>query len=168
MSEWESTISVMGVKDLTDSLETVIKKYPESARICLRDEARRTRKEIVKNAKSMTHIHSKAKMSLGRVGSYRISPVRGEGTEQYVEITARARHFHLVEKGHTIKAQNKLVFASKKTGKKIVIRNKNAGQVKGKVAGKFFLQKAREEEAEHFPEFVDEMVDKLLREGSLL
>lgn len=161
----DSTVKVIGIDDLDASIRKVIKKYPDRAGECLRDEARRTRKEIVKNAKDTTNTKSKSKRSLGKVGSYRISQVQGYNENQYVEISARSPHYHLVERGHAMKMPARVAYFNKKSGKKVSFRSPYAGQSRGRVSGRFFLKKAKEAEAERFPEFVDEMLERLLHES---
>lgn len=161
----EETIKVIGIENLDASLQKIIRRYPDKAGDCLREEARKTRKEIVRNAKAMTNTNSKSKRSLGKIGSYRVSQVQGYGVNQFVEISARSSHYHLVERGHAIKLPRTFSYKNPKTGKTLKFRSPYAGQTRGRVQGKFYLKKAKETEAERFPEFVDEMLDSLLREA---
>lgn len=160
-------VKVVGIEDLNESLKALIKKYPDRAGECLRKEGYRTRGQIVKSARENTDTASKSPKSLGKVGSYRVSQVKGYGVNQYVEISARSPHFHLVERGHVIKQPFSYSYKRKDTGKIVKFKWKDGGQIKGRVAGRFFLKKAEEAEAERFPEFVDEMLDKLLNEVGL-
>ena len=162
MKEWTEKIDVIGVEDLEKSVQKLIRRYPDKAGECLRAEARRTRKEIVKNARDLTDTNSKSRMSLGKIGSYKISQVQGYGVNQYVEISARAPHYHLVERGHAMKLPYHFSYKNPRNGKKITHLSPYGGQTRGRVQGKFFLKKAKEAEAERFPEFVDAMVDELL------
>lgn len=167
MKEWTSQVKVIGLDDLTESLQAIIKKYPDRAGECLREEARRTRKDIVKNARELTETNTKSKMSLGRIGTYKISQVQGYGVNQYVEIGARAPHYHLVERGHAMVLPYHFTWKNKKTGQEISRTWKNGGQTRGRVSGRFFLKKAKDAEKERFPIFVDEMVDKIIRDVGL-
>ena len=161
----DDVVSVIGVKDLDDSVQKLIKRYPDKAGECLKEEARRTRKRIVQNAKDELNTNAGNRMSLGKAGSYRISQVKGYGSGQYVEITARSPHYHLVERGHAMVLPYKFSYKNSQTGVRIKRTWKHGGESRGRVAGRFFLKKAREEEEVHFPEFVDKMVDDLLRES---
>ena len=161
----EETVKIVGIEDLEESIKKMINKYPDEAGECLRAEARKTRKEIVKNAKETTKTKVKSRQSLGKIGSYRISQVQGFRENQYVEISARAKHFHLVERGHVIKMPDFIAYKNKKTDKVVRFKSPYAGQTRGRVQGKFFLKKAREEEAERFPEVVSQMLDTLIHEA---
>jgi hypothetical protein len=166
MGEWLEKVDVVGLDDLTQSMRDLIRKYPDRAGEFLREEARRTRKEIVNNAKSSMKTDTKNRMSLGRVGSYRISQVQGYGENQYVEISARSPHFHLLERGHALVRQDGRTI--KVHGKKVKIRFKDGGSTIGHVSGKFFLKKAKDAEAERFIEAADDLVDELLKESGLI
>lgn len=163
MAEWESTIQVIGLDDLTESMQKLVKRYPDRAGDLLRSEALKTRKEIAKNAKSSFKVDNKRKKMLSRVGSYRVSQVKGYGVNQYVEISARSPHFHLLERGHAV------VTPKHRTIKKKGIRFtlKSGGRTVGNKSGYFFLKKAKDEEAIRFPEAVDDMVNAILKESGL-
>ena len=167
MTEWDTSVKVIGLDDLSESLQSFVKKYPDRAGECLRAEARRTRKEIVKNARDLTETHTTSKMSLGRIGSYRVSQVQGYGVNQYVEIGARSPHYHLVERGHAMVLPKHFTWKNPKTGEQIKRTWKNGGQTRGRVSGRFFLKMAKDAERERFPHFVDEMVDKIIRDVGL-
>ena len=156
-------IEVIGLDDLTAEMQDLIKRYPDRAGDTLRKEALKTRKDIVKNARSDFKTETKNKKSLGRIGSYRVSQVQGFGVNQQVTIAARSPHFHLLERGHALVVP--YTRKIKKTG--IKYRPKNAGQTIGRVQGYFFLKKAKDEEAMRFPEAVDKMVDGILRDSGL-
>lgn len=158
----EHTIDVIGLDNLTESMQKLIKKYPDRAGLALRKEGMETRKRIVKNAKSSVNTNTKRKKSLGRIGSYRVSQVKGYGINQYVEISARSPHFHLVERGHALVQPHGRKL---KSGKRIHF--KNGGQTIGRVSGKFFMKKTKEEEVTLFPQVIDRMVDSLLKESGL-
>ena len=165
MVEWDTSVKVIGLDDLSESMKKLVKMYPDKAGECLREEALRTRKEIVKNAKDLTNTHTQSKFSLGRIGSYRVSQVQGLGINQYVEISARSRHYHLVERGHESVVPYHFVWRNPKTGERIKRTWKSGGQSRGRVAGRFFLKKAKDAEQERFPEFVSKMVDDLIKEA---
>lgn len=163
MAEWGSTIEVIGLDDLSDSMQKLVKRYPDRSGDLLRAEALKTRKEIAKNAKSSFNVDNRRKKMLSRIGSYRVSQVKGYGINQYVEISARAPHFHLLERGHAIVTPRHRVV--KKTG--VRITSKNGGKAVGNKSGYFFLKKAKDAEAMRFPQVVDEMVNKILKESGL-
>ena len=161
----EATVTVKGIDELERSMRDMVRLYPDMAGDCLRSEAIKTRKDIVKNARSDTNTRSKSRMSLGRIGSYRVSQVQGYNERQYVEISARSPHFHLVERGHQIKVPYHFTYKNKITGEKIRRTWKNGGQIKGRVEGKFFLKKAKDDEQERFPMFVSQMVDEMIKKA---
>jgi len=165
MKEWETEVTVVGIDDLEESMQKLVKKYPDKAGECLREEALRTRKEIVKNAKSLTNTQTKNRMSLGRIGSYKVSQVQGLGINQYVTISARSPHYHLVERGHESVVPYHFTWKNPKTGGKIKRTWSKGGQLRGRVSGRFFLKKAKDDEQDRFPEFVSKMVDELIKEA---
>lgn len=165
MDQWR-TIDVIGLDDLTDSIKRLVKNCPDRVGKVLRQEALKTRKEIVKNAKSSLHVDTQNKKSLGRIGSYRVSQVKGFGMNQYVEIQARSPHYHLVERGHAlVKPRGRKI--KMKSGNLKLLKFRNGGQTIGSVSGRFFLKKAKDNEALRFPEVIDDMVDELLKETGL-
>lgn len=158
MDNWEEFVTVIGLDDLTESLSKLAKNYPGIAGEVLREEGRALRKNIVKNARDMTETKRQSKQSLGKIGSYRVSQVKGFGQNQYVEVYARSKHFHLVERGH----QMVMPFTRKlKNGKRIKL--KSGGTVKGRVEGKFFLKKAKDLEVIRYPQAMDAALDKTLK-----
>lgn len=146
MSEVELTFD--GMEELTDALGDLARKYPDRAGELLQKNARELRKEVVRKTRDLTRSNGSSKKSLGRVGSYKISPVLGYGENQYVEVSAKAPHFHLVEHGH-----NKYDFHGNPTG--------------GFVSGKHMMREAVKIHEEKFPETVSGMVDTLLKEEGL-
>jgi hypothetical protein len=140
-------MDVSGLEDLQESLEQLSRKYPDKAGDLLRKDGRSLRKMIVREAKQQTDTDENHKMSLGKVGSYSISQVKGFGSQQYVEISAKAPHFHLVENGHMMKTKS--------------------GKTVGFVVGVHFLDRATKEYQNDMPEHVEEMVDELLKEAGL-
>lgn len=162
----EHTIEVIGLDSLTESMQKMVRKYPDRSGEVLREEALKTRKEIVNNARASMNTDNRRKKSLGRIGSYRVSQVQGIGINQYVEISARSPHFHLLERGHALVRPYGRRFKLK-SGKTVKVTFKNGGKTIGSVPGKFFLKKAKESEALRFPEVVDKMVDTLLKDSGL-
>jgi len=142
-------VTFSGMNELVESLENLTRKYPDKAGELLQKDAKELRKEVVKKTKEVTNTDSSSKQSLGKVGSYKISPVLGYGTNQYVEISAKAPHFHLVEHGH-----NKYDFHGNPTG--------------GFVQGKHMMRETVKKHEEQMPKTVSSMVDTLLKEEGLL
>ncbi len=146
MSEQMLSMSVDGLEDLEKSFRELVNKYPDKAGDLLRADARQLRKDVVKEVKKLTKTTGSSKRSLAKVGSYKISQVQGYYEGQYVEISAKSPHFHLVENGH-----------------ELIIN----GQNRGFVQGKHMLDTAVKRHQESMPGIVSDMVDKLLEEGGL-
>ena len=146
MSEVELTFN--GLDELTESLADLSRKYPDRAGELLQKNARELRKEVTKKVRDDTRSRGSSKYSLAKVGSYKISPVLGFGENQYVEVSAKAPHFHLVEHGH-----NEYDFHGNPTG--------------GFVQGKHMMREAVKIHEQKFPETVSGMVDTLLKEEGL-
>lgn len=142
MDDREFTIS--GLSEVTESFEKIIKAYPDKAGDLLRKNAFKLRKEVVNNVKSDTKSKGKSKKSLAKLGSYKVSQVKGIGENQYVEISAKSPHFHLVEHGHNL-----------------VIKGKNIGFV----PGKHMMEKAAKNFEDNSEQMAQELIDKLLKEG---
>ena len=160
------TVEVVGLDELTKDMMTFVKKYPDFAGDILRSEALKTRKDIVKNARESMKTDRKRKRSLGRIGSYRVSQIQGIGKSQYVEISARSPHYHLLERGHAIVTPYGRTI-KKKSGETTKIKFSKGGQTIGRVSGKYFLKKAKDAEAERFPQVMNEAVDILLKKSGL-
>ncbi|MCI8408706.1 MAG: hypothetical protein HFJ09_05465 [Lachnospiraceae bacterium] len=160
--EMIASVSVEGMNELTRDLKKIVKKYPKKADELLKKNARLTRKEVVKNVKKETKSNKESKKSLARIGSYKISQVKGYGTEKYIEISANSRHFHLVEHGHDI-IMPKFHGVQGEKGKRIP--NKNAGQKVGRVQGKHMMANAIKKAEKDMPETLSKMVDELLKES---
>ncbi len=147
MSENNSiSFDVHGTEDLAEALGALAKEYPDAAGELLEQNAKELRKKVAKKAREMLHTNG-TKRSLGRMGSYGASKAKNFGKNQYVEISAKSPHFHLLERGHEL--------VDKK------------GNVKGYVQGYHFMEKATQEFEEEMPEMVEKMVDQLLKESGL-
>lgn len=142
MGDREFTIS--GLSEVTESFEKIIRAYPDKAGDLLRKNAFKLRKEVVNNVKSDTKSKGKSKKSLAKLGSYKVSQVKGIGKNQYVEISAKSNHCHLVEHGHNL-----------------VIKGKNIGFV----PGKHMMEKAVKSYEDKSEQMALELIDKLLKEG---
>lgn len=148
MADQMVSMSVDGLEDLEKSFKDLVNKYPDRAGDLLKEDARKLRKDVVKETKKVTKTKSSSKRSLGKVGSYKISPVQGIGANQFVEISAKSPHFHLVEHGHV------LVLPS--------------GETRGFVQGKHMMDTTVKQHQESMPNTVADMVDKLLKEEGLI
>lgn len=161
----ELSISIEGLDELADSFKNLAKKYPDRAGELLQNNAKELRKEVVQNVKKETKFNRENKKSLARVGSYRISPIMGYREKQFVEISAKSPHFHLVEHGH----ENIMPpFHGIKGQKGVRIPNKNAGEKIGFVQGKHIMAAAVKKTEKEMPGTLSNMVDELLREGGFL
>lgn len=146
MSEQTASLSFSGLEELQEKFESLVKKYPDRAGELLQKNARELRKDVVKEVKKETKTKGKSKRSLAKVGSYKISKVQGFGANQFVEISAKSPHFHLVEHGHDL-----------------IIRGQNRGFVQGKHVMKVVVRRTDAK----MPETVEKMIDELLKEGGL-
>lgn len=135
---------------LQETLKELTKNYPDRAGELLREDANKLRKDIAAEFKDKSEQTKLKKGSLGRFGSYRISPVQGFGINQYVEISAKSPHYHLVERGHNV-------------------TNKDGEIVgKGSVEGLHILDNNVKKHQNEFEEVVSGMVDTLLKENGLI
>lgn len=147
MSEQMISMKIDGLEELQDAFEDLVKKYPDKAGDMLRKDARQLRKEIVKEVKKAVKTDTNSKRSLGKLSSYEISDVKGLGIQQFVEVSAKSPHFHLVEHGHNLV----------KDGVNI-----------GFVQGRHMMDKAVKTHEENMQDTVLIMIDDLLKEGGLL
>ena len=139
---------VDGLEDLIDSLKDLTNKYPDRAGELLQKNAKQLRKDVVKEVKDLTDTDGSSKRSLAKAGSYAISQVQGFGTNQYVEISAKSPHFHLVEHGHDLVT--------------------HSGETIGFVQGKHMMENAVRKSAENMPSTVEDMIAELLKEEGLV
>ena len=142
-------MSVEGLEDLIDSLKDLSEKYPDRAGGLLQANAKKLRKEVVKRVKDLTDTDGSSKRSLAKAGSYAISQVQGFGSNQYVEISAKSPHFHLVEHGHEI-----VTHSGEKTGRR--------------VPPKHMMRDAVKKTELEMPSTIEDMVAELLKEEGLL
>jgi hypothetical protein len=137
-------MSIEGLDELATEFERLVKRYPDKAGELLKDEAKKLRKKVAKRMKDEKKSRYKSKRPLENAGQYSISPVLGMGARQYVEVSAKAPHFHLVEHGHDL------------------VRN---GQTVGHVQGTHFFENTVKEHEAEMPSVVSNMIDELLKEG---
>lgn len=98
------TLRVEGLGELKKNLDELVKKYPDRAGNLLRAEALSLRKNVASEMRQKTNVSEKSKKSLGKIRNYKVSQVQGLGAYQFVEISAKPPHFHLVEHGHVLKS----------------------------------------------------------------
>lgn len=158
------SFSIEGVDELLSDFRRLTKAYPDKAGELLKKEARGLRKEVVKNVKKSTTPDADNKQSLARASQYRISQVQGIGEKQFVEISAKSPHFHLVEHGHEIIMPS---HHGIKGQEGVRIPNKNAGQNVGFVQGKHMMADAVKVYERELPNALSNMVDALLEEEGL-
>lgn len=139
----ELDFNIEGLEELANDFDRLVKKYPDKAGDVLRAEARTLRQKASRRMKREKKSRQTTKRPLENVGSYKVSPVQGLGTAQYVEVSAKSPHFHLVEHGHDL------------------VRN---GQTVGHVQGTHYFENTVKEQEAQMPMVVQRMVDKLLKE----
>lgn len=95
-------IELRGMDELISSVDELVKRFPDKTGDFLRKKAMETRRGVAKEARSAVDVDPSNKYSLGKAGSYKVSPVMGYGADQYVELSAKSPHFHLIEHGHEL------------------------------------------------------------------
>ena len=148
MEEQTLSMNIDGIDELVRSLENLVKKYPDRAGELLKKDAQKLRKDVVEEVKKVTKTKASSKRSLAKLGSYKISPVLGIGASQYVEVSAKSPHFHLVEHGHVLKTKN--------------------GKTIGFVHGKHMMDTTVKKHENELPDIVNKMVDDLLKQEGLV
>ena len=143
------SVNVQGVDDLQESLNVLVRKYPDEAGRLLVRQARELRKDVVKLVKNDTDSPGTSDRSLTKLSEYKISKVYGIGSQQYVEVSGKSPHFHLVENGHMQIDEN----------------GKTVG--KGFVVGYHFMDRASKKRRIAIPAELEAVVDRLLREAGL-
>lgn len=152
--EHTMSMSLEGMGDLVESLKELTRRYPDRAGELLQENAKKLRKEVVKNVKETTTPTKGTKKKrppkkpLHKIGSYGISQVQGYNERQYVEISAKSPHFHLVEHGHELV--------------------KPSGEVIGFVQGKHMMENAAKKAESEMPSTLEDMVTELLKEEGLI
>lgn len=159
-------IKVDGLDELSASFTDLIKKYPDRAGELLQKEGKTLRKDVVSKINQHLNTSDSMKMSLGKVGNYRVTAPQGIGTHQYIEIIAKSPHFHLIENGHDL-VTPKTRTVKLKDGSRKKVTLKNGGQSKGFVVGYKFMDESARTRQALMPETVRRMVDILLAEEGL-
>lgn len=144
----EHTLKVEGLEELRKNLENLVKKYPDRAGDLLHAEAIGLRKNVVNGMRQETNISAENKKSLGKIRNYKVSQVQGLGAYQYVELSAKSPHFHLVEHGHVLKTHKKKTI--------------------GFVPGKHVMENEIKKYQEQVPAMTEAMIETLLREEGFI
>ena len=145
-------IEISGLDELATDLRSVVRKYPDRAGEELQKEAKELRKDVIAMVQNDTDEHltkdgAKTKRSLTKASSYEISPVQGFNERQFVDISAKSPHFHLLENGHQLVTHK--------------------GQTIKFVPGYHFMDRARKDHAKKLPERMEKMVNNLLESENL-
>lgn len=162
MSDETISLNVAGIEGLIEDFKKLARKCPDKTGELLQKEAKNLRKDVIKRVKKDKETNEKSKRSLTKASSYKISPVQGYNEKQYVEISAKSPHFHLVEHGHNIVMPYSHGIKGEKNVK---VPNKNAGQTVGFVQGKHMMAEAAAREQEKIADVVSDMINTLLKEG---
>lgn len=144
------SMEVDGMDELMSNFKNLVKKYPDRAGELLVKQARELRKDVVKMVRNDTETDGSSKRSLAKLKEYKISKVQGLGERQYIEISGKAPHFHLVENGHKL---------TNKFGQPV-------GQ--GYVVGYHFMDRASKKRRIEIPEELEATIDKILKEEGLI
>lgn len=145
----EISMKIDGIDELNRDFERLVRKYPDKAGDLLQERAKELRKDVVKRTKKVVHINSKQRESLGKLGNYKMSQIRGYGGNQSIDISATSPHFHLIEHGHDL---------TDKQGRPV-------GQ--GHVQGYHIMADTVRAHQRIVPKMVSEMVGELLKEEGL-
>lgn len=143
----EFTFEFEGLEELERDLRKAIKKCPVKAKETLKLLGRDFRKAAYHKANSELKPHTrKAGDKKGAIKRKWDSKVIGEGVEMTALIWNSARHFHLIENGHNL------------------VKN---GKIIGFVPGKHIMEKTRNDYKDIVPEKFEEMIDEILKESDL-
>lgn len=158
-------MNVDGVDEIVEAFQGFIQKYPDKAAELLVSQAKKLRRDVVKQVKNDTDTDGTSKKSLAKTSSYAISAVKGYGANQYIEISAKSPHFHLLENGHlNVVPRTRTI---KKGGAKVKIKNPNGGQTVGFVPGYHFMDVAGRKRQLKIPVEVESLVNALLNQEGL-
>ena len=161
------SLEIDGLDGLVESFEGFVRKYPDRAAEILVGQAKELRKDVVKQVKNDTDTDGTSRKSLAKIGSYGISPVKGFGGNQYVEVSAKSPHFHLLENGHrNVVPKSRTI--KRPDGEKVKVTNPNGGQTVGFTLGYHFMDAASKKRQVAIPAEVAGEVNRLLKEEGLL
>lgn len=147
----ETRIDVSGMDELVQTMESVARKYPDKTGDFIRKEAYKTRSRVVREMKSAVDVNESNRASLGRSGNYSVSQPKGYGAGQYVELSAKSPHFHLIERGHNL-----------------VDRRTRDPIGKGWVQGYLVIDAAARESKAQMPYDAQQFIDQFMGEEGLL
>lgn len=143
----EFTFEFEGLEELERDLRKAIKKCPVKAKETLKLLGRDFRKAAYHKANSELKPHTRKEGDKkGAIKRKWDSKVIGEGVEMTALIWNSARHFHLIENGHNL------------------VKN---GKIIGFVPGKHIMEKTRNDYKDIVPEKFEEMIDEILKESDL-
>lgn len=143
-------VTVKGMDEVIDGMKALAQKYPDRVGDFVRKEAFKTRGMIVKEVRDCLDVDHGNDASLGKIKNYAVSQVKGYGSGQYVEISAKSPHFHLLENGHNL--------LDRRTKQPV-------GQ--GWVPGYQMAGAAYKKEQERYPQNASEFIDDLLQKEGL-
>ena len=158
------SVNIEGLEELQESFEKIIRSYPDKGAELLRDQARELRKDVLKKVRNDMDYNPEGKRSLSKASSYEISEVQGYGQRQYVEVSAKAPHFHLLENGHQVVLPRTRTITDKNGEKRKVVL-KNGGANRGYVPGYKMMDRSTREREREMPEAVKKLVDTMFDEG---
>lgn len=160
------SVEVEGLDELAETFENIVRKYPDRAADLLVKQAKALRKDVVKQVKNDTDTDGTSRKSLAKVGSYGISKVQGFGEGQFIEISAKSPHFHLLENGH------QMVLPKTRTvtrdGAKVKINLARGGETVGFVLGYHFMDTASRKRQIAIPSELASEVNRILQEEGLI
>ena len=144
-------VDFQGMDEITEAMESIARKYPDKTGDFLRKQGYKTRGRVVREMRNAVDTNESNRASLGRVGNYSVSQPKGYGAGQYVELSARSPHYHLVERGHEL--------LDRRTGNPVG---------KGWVQGYLVMDAAIRESRAQMPYAAQEFIEDFLGEEGLL
>jgi hypothetical protein len=90
------------MEELTQAMETIARKYPDKTGVFLRKQGLKARGRTIREVRNSVDTDESSNYSLGKVKNYSVSQPKGYGAGQYVELSAKSPHFHLIEHGHNL------------------------------------------------------------------
>lgn len=160
------TVEVDGLEELAETFESIIQKYPDRAAELLVKQAKELRKDVVKQVKNDTDTDGTSRKSLAKVSSYGISKAQGYGAGQFIEVSAKSPHFHLLENGHrNVLPKTRTVT---RNGEKVKINLARGGEVVGFTPGYHFMDAASRKRQIAIPAELTSEVNRILQEEGLI
>jgi hypothetical protein len=131
-----------GLKDLQNSLEKAIDKYPDLAEESLEENAKKFKKRVIKITDLAVEKHS-GKLIKG----FKLDKMRFYGNVMEKDFRGTAPHFHLIENGHEQVTED--------------------GKTIGWVPGFQLVKQARNEWSEELPDLMQKLLDDIVKECGL-